>query len=230
MWNRMEHFELLLQDLVQIHKQDPDIALHVTDFCTTCPAQLEDRLDELPFEARIWQISHEFCNGMGHNVCIQHISDPTALVAIIAVDLKMPPTITQDIRQHAIPGHSFYGPMIRYECQDGRLKRCTAAYALIAAGVQDIRRAGKLRQNMMWGGDKREGGEDVVFMKQLKARAHLRQHRPAHPELICRWHARDTSQTFYKSYRRYGQMPWWDLVDAEGKPVPASKRKKRKKR
>ena len=217
MWNRMEHFELLLRDLCGIHGQDPRVVLHVVDFCTVPAKVLRNLATQMPFTMRFWQIDREFCNGMGHNFCIRKIEEGEALVAVIAVDLQMPPDITKDIRKHAVPRQSFYGPEVRYQCRDGRLKRCSAAYALIAADLYDIRRAGRLQQNMMWGGDRREGGEDIALMKRLKRR--LKQRRPFHEGLICRWHLRNVEQRYYQSYHRYGNMPWWDLVDSSGKPV-----------
>lgn len=222
MWNRLEHFEALLENLKRIHAQDPDIVLYATDFCTTEMANLDRLVRGLPFKCRFWQVQHEFCNGMGHNICIRHILDQEALVAIIAVDLQMPPDITLEIKKHAVPGQSFYGPEVNYMCKNGHVRKCSAAYALIAAAKSDLDRAGELRQNMMWGGDYREGGEDVVLMKQLKARAKLKQCRPFHPGLICRWHPRDVTQRFYSSYRRYGAPAHWDLVNGHGKPLDES--------
>lgn len=219
----MQHFRQLLDDLKQIHQRDPNIALHVVDFCTTTADNLQRLTQDLPFHCRFWQIQHEFCNGMGHNVCIRHIKDKTALVAVIAVDLQMPANITAKIRKYAVPGRSFYGPMISYQCKDGSLKRDSAAYALIAAGRTDFQRVGKLRQNMLWGGDKREGGEDTQLMKQFRKQVKLKQHRAFHPRLICRWHPRDVTQRFYQSYHRYYQMPWWNLVDNQGNPIAKKK-------
>jgi hypothetical protein len=219
MWNRMEHFKALLEDLKKIHQQDPDIVLHVADFYTVPKKEILDLLAPLPFHSKLLQLQGEFCNGLGHNECIRHIHDDEALVAVIAVDLKMPPDITTDIRKNAVPGKCFYGPMIRYECQDGSTRKCTAAYALIAAARADLRKAGKLAENMMWGGDRREGGEDTRLMHQLKNHAKLRQRRPVHAGLICRWHTRNVDQKFYQSWKRYNQMPHWNMTDDEGNVV-----------
>lgn len=218
MWNRKDDFLILLKDLQSVYEYDRDIALYVADFGTASKSTLESAAAGVGYPVRIWQLDHEFCNGMGHNYCLARIADPDAIVAVIAVDLGLPRTITDDIRQNVISGKTFYGPKIRYADKEGKLHRCGAAYALIAAYRRDFLRVGRLQQNMQWGGNHREGGEDIALMKKFKARG-LKQVRPFHPALICRWHPRNVQQTFYKSYRRYNRMPWWDLVDNEGKPI-----------
>lgn len=218
MWNRMKHFGQLLENLEEIWEHDKNIALHVAEFNQVKPARLRKMLLPMPFHTQFWQIDHEFCNGMGHNVCIQNIIDNNSILAIIAVDLMMPPTITSDIRRHTIPGETFYGPLVQYQCADGRRLPDGAAYALISVFKQDMDKAGRLAQNMMWGGNRREGGEDIMLMRRLK-RIGLKQRRPRHEGLVCRWHTRNVDQTFYRSYNRYHQMPWWDLVRDDGTPL-----------
>jgi hypothetical protein len=212
MWNRLEHFEMLVDDLCEIYSQDPDIGLCVTDFCTPGANEVILKCQkQAPFPLHFRQREREFCNGLGHNIAARHAPDG-CILAIAAVDLKMPPDITLTIRRWTQEGRKFYGPQIRYECQDGRLVSCRAAYALIGCFKSDFDRVGGMATNMKWGGDHRDGGEDIKLMKALKKRG-LVERRKCHPALVSRWHPRNVEQTFYS------RMPWWSLVDEDGEPV-----------
>jgi hypothetical protein len=225
MWERQGHFRLYLEQMREIYKTDQRIALHAADFCSTGAGALQSEMRSLPFPTVFFSLKREFCNGRGHNVCIQRIKESGALVAVTAVDLQMPADITRDIRAKAVRKRSFYGPMVHYQCKNGRVRKCTAAYALIAAALDDLKKVGKLQENMTWGGDRREGGEDTQLAKSLK-KLGLAQKRPVHPGLVCRWHERNVNQKFYQSYWRYNGPPHWNLVDKQGNPVEAKRRKK----
>lgn len=220
MWQRVAHFEALLENLRELWEQDPNIELHAVDFCTEGfdDEQIGRYVESVPFPLQIWRINHEFCNGMGHNVAARHVPGGQ-IVAPIAVDICMPLTICREIREHTREGHSYYAPQVMYQCEDGRLCHCRAAYALFGVFKSDFDRTGGFRQNMMWGGNRKEGGEDIWLMKRLK-KLGLREHRSGgRRELYCRWHLRNVEQTFYQSLHRYHTMPYWSKVDAKGEPV-----------
>jgi hypothetical protein len=219
MWNRMEHFERLLENLSLIYREDQDIVLSVGAFVDKPEerSRIFALISRFPFRTPVVFLEGEFCNGLGHNEAAKR-SSLGCILCPITVDLRMPMDITQRIRENVEPSKKFYGPKVYNESSDGRIHLCEYAYSLIAMHRYDFDRTGGFAENMKWGGDHHEGGEDKVLTQKLRDLG-LEEVRPICNDLVCRWHPRDVTQTYYTSLGRYHKKPWWDFVDEKGEPV-----------
>jgi hypothetical protein len=224
MWNRASHLEKLCRNVQLIANVDKRVALHVS-FFNSDDINVDDArrmVESLDLPSRLVHLHKPFNNGRGHNIAIQDCgADPDDIVVPITVDLKMPLDICERIRANVAQGNCFYGPMVNNDDEHGKRHKCAYAYSLVAMTAHDYAEMGGFAENTKWGGDndeKPEGGEDVVMCRRLRQMG-LEEARPFERDLVCRWHPRDITSTFYGSLKRYKHKPWWTLTDNQGKPA-----------
>ena len=210
-YNRGEHFKLLVQDYNKLYEKNKDFKIHITDFSST-DMDIEEEAKKLKCQYTYHRLKCQFNLGIGHN---NNIDDPSIslneVVVIHANDLIVPDNIIDLVTKYTKKNISYYQPIHGMLDEKGRV-HFAGGSCLTSIYKEDFLNIGKYPQTTAWGCD------DDDFM--YRASKQLKLNRYEEQNIIVRFHERSMNDPWYRdSYilkqRGYLQNcpPWWKLVN-----------------
>lgn len=204
-WNRGKHLKELVDTLNRIYKNNKNFKFHLCDYYST-DIYVEDELKRLSCEYTLIRLNEKFNYGKGWNIGARNV--PTEdIIALIAIDIKLPKDIIEKIHMFTNRGKTFFGPECGTEEKDGRLAFRHGGYGFISVYKSDYSKTGGVKEKTTW------GGEETGFIAKLKDRTRVKEIRYKAKDIILKWHERDFSATWYKDSEiaRSGMYTrkWW---------------------